>query len=245
VALSGAPEKRGTCRSLDAPAVALQVFERGAHFRADLRNEAAATHDRAARLGNVGGAITRGQDAVHGRLHPLGFDVELEGFAEHQGGAEDGADGAGHVFPDELWRRAVDGLEKRRAKAGAHRRHQPDRADDQRCGARDVKLTDAGALLRDYAERLLNLREEIGRGMRDLGGLRRGHLSLGVNESSIHALLPALARFRRLHPRVYIAVHRTFSRDIPREVVNYRLDLGVVSFAPQDAKPGGGGDLPR
>jgi DNA-binding transcriptional LysR family regulator len=102
-------------------------------------------------------------------------------------------------------------------------------------GARDVKLTDAGALLRDYAERLLNLREEIGRGMRDLGGLRRGHLSLGVNESSIHALLPALARFRRLHPQVHIAVHRTFSRDIPREVLNYRLDLGVVSFAPQDA----------
>src|SRR5712692_9607681 len=63
-------------------------------------------------------------------------------------------------------------------------------------GARDIKLTDAGALLHDYAERLLNLREEIGRGMRDLRGLRRGHLSLGVNESSIHALLPALARFR-------------------------------------------------
>jgi DNA-binding transcriptional LysR family regulator len=102
-------------------------------------------------------------------------------------------------------------------------------------GARDVKLTDAGALLHDYAERLLNLREEIGRGMRDLAGLRRGHLSLGVNESSIHALLPALARFRRLRPQVHIAVHRTFSRDIPREVVNYRLDLGVVSFVPQDA----------
>ncbi len=102
-------------------------------------------------------------------------------------------------------------------------------------GARDVKLTDAGALLHDYAERLLNLREEIGRGMRDLRGLRRGHLSLGVNESSIHALLPALARFRRLHPQVHIAVHRTFSRDIPREVVNYRLDLGVGSFVPQDA----------
>ncbi len=102
-------------------------------------------------------------------------------------------------------------------------------------GARDVKLTDAGALLHDYAERLLNLREEIGRGMRDLRGLRRGHLSLGVNESSIHALLPALARYRRLHPQVHIAVHRTFSRDIPREVVNYRLDLGVVSFVPQDA----------
>ena len=103
-------------------------------------------------------------------------------------------------------------------------------------GARNAKLTDAGELLYDYAERLLNLRNEIQKGMEDLKGLRRGQLSLGVNESSIHALLPALARFRRLHPDVHIAVHRTFSRDIPREVLNYRLDLGVVSFVPQDPK---------
>jgi DNA-binding transcriptional LysR family regulator len=103
-------------------------------------------------------------------------------------------------------------------------------------GARQVKLTDAGELLRDYAERLLNLRDEIQRGMEDLKGVRRGQLSLGVNESSIHALLPALARYRRLHPEVHIAVHRTFSRDIPREVLNYRLDLGVVSFVPQEPK---------
>ncbi len=103
-------------------------------------------------------------------------------------------------------------------------------------GARHAKLTDAGELLSEYAERMLNLRDEIGKGMEDLSGLRRGRLSLGVNESSIHALLPALARYRRLYPEVDIAVHRTFSRDIPREVLNYRLDLGVVSYMPQEAQ---------
>lgn len=100
--------------------------------------------------------------------------------------------------------------------------------------ARHGKLTDAGELLVEYAERILNLREEIKKGMQDLKTLGRGQLSLGVNESSIHALLPALASYRRLHPEVHIAVHRTFSRDIPREVLNYRLDLGVISFVPQD-----------
>jgi len=103
-------------------------------------------------------------------------------------------------------------------------------------GARHAKLTDAGELLSEYAERMLNLRDEIGKGMEDLSGLRRGRLSLGVNESSIHALLPALARYRRLYPEVDIAVHRTFSRDIPREVLNYRLDLGVVSYIPQEVQ---------
>jgi len=103
-------------------------------------------------------------------------------------------------------------------------------------GARAAKLTDAGELLHDYAERILHLRDEIQRGMEDLKGLRQGQLSLGVNESSIHALLPALARFRRLYPDVRMAVRRTFSRDIPREVLNYRLDLGVISFVPQEEK---------
>jgi DNA-binding transcriptional LysR family regulator len=103
-------------------------------------------------------------------------------------------------------------------------------------GARQVKLTDAGELLRDYAERLLNLRDEIQKGMEDLKSLGRGELRLGVNESSIHALLPALARYRKLYPGVKLVMHRTLSRDIPQEVLNYRLDLGAVSYVPEDEK---------
>ena len=59
-------------------------------------------------------------------------------------------------------------------------------------------------------------------------------MSLGVNESSIHALLPALAKFREAHPGVQVRVHRMFSRDIPHEVLNYRLDVGAVSFVPRE-----------
>jgi len=103
-------------------------------------------------------------------------------------------------------------------------------------GGRDVKLTDAGELLRDYAGRLLNLREEIHKGMEDLKSLGHGELALGVNESSIHALLPVLARYRKLHPGVKLVIHRTFSRDIPHEVLTYRLDLGAVSYLPRDPK---------
>ena len=81
---------------------------------------------------------------------------------------------------------------------------------------------------------MLNLRQEIKRALEDLRAGGRGELSLGVNESSIHALLPALVRYRRLYPDVRLAVRRTFSRDIPSELLNHRLDLGVVSFVPQE-----------
>jgi DNA-binding transcriptional LysR family regulator len=103
-------------------------------------------------------------------------------------------------------------------------------------GARPVRMTDAGTLLKDYAERLLNLRDEVKKGLMELQGLKRGELSLGVNESSIHALLPALGKFREVHPGVQVRVHRMFSRDIPHEVVNYRLDLGAVSFVPRETQ---------
>ena len=101
-------------------------------------------------------------------------------------------------------------------------------------GARSGQLTDAGRLLLGYAERMLNLRQEVRRAIDDLRRGGRGELALGVNESSIHALLPALARYRKLYPDVHLAVRRTFSRDIPSELLNYRLDLGVVSFVPQE-----------
>jgi DNA-binding transcriptional LysR family regulator len=95
-------------------------------------------------------------------------------------------------------------------------------------------LTDAGVLLLEYADRMLNLREEIRKGMNDLRGLERGQLALGVNESSIHALLPSLDRYRQLHPGIHIKVHRVFSRDVPREVLNHHLDVGVISYLPED-----------
>jgi len=101
-------------------------------------------------------------------------------------------------------------------------------------GSRAGTLTDAGLLLLEYANRMLNLREEILKGMRELRGLKRGQISLGVNESSIHALLPALARYRRLHPGIHIRVHRVFSREVPREVLNHHLDVGVISYLPEE-----------
>src|SRR5665213_3195776 len=48
--------------------------------------------------------------------------------------------------------------------------------------------------------------------------------------------MPALARYRELYPGVKLIMHRTLSRDIPQEVLNYRLDLGTVSYVPQDSK---------
>jgi DNA-binding transcriptional LysR family regulator len=101
-------------------------------------------------------------------------------------------------------------------------------------GSRSGQLTEAGVLLREYAERMLNLREEIRRGIDDMQKLRQGELSIGANESSIHALLPALAEYRQRYPKIHVRFHRVFSREIPAEILNYRLDFGVVTYRPLD-----------
>jgi DNA-binding transcriptional LysR family regulator len=95
-------------------------------------------------------------------------------------------------------------------------------------------LTDAGVLLLEYAERMLNMREEIRKGLHQLQGLERGQLSLGVNESSIHALLPSLDQYRRLYPGIQVRVHRVSSREVPRELLNHQLDIGVISYLPEE-----------
>ena len=95
-------------------------------------------------------------------------------------------------------------------------------------------LTDAGVLLLEYAERMLNLREEARKGLTELRGMERGQVSLGVNESSIHALLPSLKKFRTRFPGIRVRVHRVFSRMIPRELLNHQLDIGVISYLPEE-----------
>ena len=103
-------------------------------------------------------------------------------------------------------------------------------------GSRASRLTDAGELLLSYAERMLNMREQAHRGLGDLRGLGSGRLSIGVNESSIHALLPIFARYRRLNPKVKMSVARTSSHDVPAALLNFKIDLGVISYVPQEPK---------
>ena len=72
--------------------------------------------------------------------------------------------------------------------------------------SRDGRLTDAGRVLQEYAERLLNLRDDATGALGELRQLHRGKLSIAANEFTALYLLPVLAEFRRLHPMIRIAV---------------------------------------
>jgi DNA-binding transcriptional LysR family regulator len=100
--------------------------------------------------------------------------------------------------------------------------------------SRDGTLTDAGKVLLEYAERLLNLRSEARGALRELREKHRGKLSLAANEFTCFYLLPVLDRFRRLHPMVQIEVQRSLASRIPDQVLRHNIELGVLSFRPED-----------
>ena len=94
------------------------------------------------------------------------------------------------------------------------------------------RLTEAGTILLDYAERLTRLRDEAEGAVRELQELRRGGVVIGVNEAAVHVLLPIVVQFREAYPHAQVEMRRVQSRQIPGEVLNRSLDFGLVTFPP-------------
>ncbi len=98
--------------------------------------------------------------------------------------------------------------------------------------ARDGSLTAAGALLRDYALRLMALRREATSALHELKSLERGHLQLAANEYTCMYLLPAIDAFRRACPHITVTVHRMLASRIPEELNLRAFEMGMISFRP-------------
>jgi DNA-binding transcriptional LysR family regulator len=101
--------------------------------------------------------------------------------------------------------------------------------------SREGVLTDAGKVLVEYAEKLLNLRSEAAESLVELRELQKGKLVIAANEFTALYLLPVLAEFRRLHPMIKITVQRALGSHIPDDVLRYRAEFGVLSYEPQEA----------
>jgi DNA-binding transcriptional LysR family regulator len=100
--------------------------------------------------------------------------------------------------------------------------------------SREGVLTDAGRVLQEYAERLLNLRGDAHEALVELRELQKGKLAIAANEFTALYLLPVLAEFRRLHPMIRITVRRSLGSHIPDDVLRHNAELGVLTYDPQE-----------
>jgi DNA-binding transcriptional LysR family regulator len=99
---------------------------------------------------------------------------------------------------------------------------------------KELLLTDAGRIVYDYARRFENLEGELENALLELRDNSSGRLIVGANESTTLYLLGHIERYRRLYPKVKVQVRRCLSSKIPSQLIDGELELGVISYDPED-----------
>jgi len=97
-------------------------------------------------------------------------------------------------------------------------------------------LTDAGRIVMDYARRFENLESELQNSLAELRDNSAGRLIIGANESTSLYLLKHIEHYRRLYPKVKVQVRRSLSSKIPAQLIDGDLELGVISYDPEDER---------
>jgi DNA-binding transcriptional LysR family regulator len=100
--------------------------------------------------------------------------------------------------------------------------------------AKDLLLTDAGQTVLDYARRFENLQGDLENALAELRDKSSGRLTIGANESSTLYLLDPIERYRARFPKIKVQVRRSQSSKIPAQLVDGELELGLLTYDPED-----------
>jgi DNA-binding transcriptional LysR family regulator len=99
---------------------------------------------------------------------------------------------------------------------------------------KDLILTDAGRIVIDFARRFENLEGDLQNALSELRDNSSGRLIVGANESTTLYLLEHIEHYRRLYPKVKVQVRRCLSSRIPSQLIDGDLELGLISYDPED-----------
>ena len=100
--------------------------------------------------------------------------------------------------------------------------------------AKDLLLTDAGKIVLEYARRFENLQGELENALAEMRDKSAGRLTIGANESSTLYLLDHIERYRKQYPRIKVQIRRSLSSKIPAELIDGDLELGLLTYDPED-----------
>lgn len=101
---------------------------------------------------------------------------------------------------------------------------------------RELVVTDAGKIVLEYCRRFENLERDLDNALAELRDMAAGRLSIGANESTCLYLLKHIENYRRLYPKVKVQVRRALSSKIPAQLIDGDLEMGAVSFDPEDER---------
>lgn len=94
---------------------------------------------------------------------------------------------------------------------------------------RGCRLTEAGALLADYARRWRSVETEAERAVAEYRGLKRGRLAIGASLTIGGYLLPkAIAEFHRHFPEIELQLEIANTQHIQEALLNGSIELGLT-----------------
>ena len=96
-------------------------------------------------------------------------------------------------------------------------------------GGRKALLTEAGRLLLDYCERILNQCDEACKAIEDLNSLKGGTLVIGASQTTGTYLMPRMiGLFRQKYPDVSVQLQVHSTRRTGWSVANGQIDLAII-----------------
>ena len=96
-------------------------------------------------------------------------------------------------------------------------------------GGRKALLTEAGRLLLEYCERILNQCDEACKAIEDLNSLKGGTLVIGASQTTGTYLMPRMiGLFRQQYPDVSVQLQVHSTRRTGWSVANGQIDLAII-----------------
>jgi DNA-binding transcriptional LysR family regulator len=100
---------------------------------------------------------------------------------------------------------------------------------------RAIRLTEAGAELLGYAEKVCTLVDEACLAMEEFGGLSRGRVAVAaVSTAGAYVLPPLLGAFRERHPEIRISLEVANRAVCERRLLRSEVDLVVMGRVPEE-----------
>ncbi|HVU14221.1 MAG TPA: selenium metabolism-associated LysR family transcriptional regulator [Phototrophicaceae bacterium] len=100
---------------------------------------------------------------------------------------------------------------------------------------RALALTEAGALLYQYAQRLFAVEQAAETALEQFQGLERGHLAVGASQTTgTYLLPPLLSRFHQQYPGVRLSLEIANTQTVLEKLHTQPLDLAFVEGPVKD-----------
>lgn len=104
-------------------------------------------------------------------------------------------------------------------------------------GRRNIKLTEAGELLLEYAREQLASKDALLSRFRDLREVRSGHVVLAVGEGFLgNAFTSIVHRFQRLNPGIALTIVTGSTAEIERLIVEDEAHVGMILHASSEPR---------